>query len=434
MDIAQEQNICHLFSWFDSKLNAALSRSLAVFFENKFDCLTQSLTTNLSVRNDFVSKGEIYFTSELSICEHQNAFIRLSSEFVRILFHETFGSNSPIFKLQDLSELEIKILNAYCEFLNESLKEFIIPHEKIPKENLKNKGMYNTTFLIAKNKEKIGKIVISLPQNCLMTEKVKLRNNFSINDFLETTTCVNILAGTSRLALNDLKNMFPGDIILLENSNINCMEIKTGKIKQSFKVSPEPSLMIELDEDEHELGADMTDNQNIWDDIQIEVGAEFDKVKMTLGDLKQISKGLVIDLGPIFDNKISLLVENKVVAKGELVIINDKYGVKIDEVFSSNPEPAPQPQVQPKQAAPQPAKPQAAKPQPAKPQPAVNPAKKPGTPVRPQPAVNPAAQKVPPKAAARPAPNPKQVNKMAQATAKEATGDVEEFDYSDFEN
>ncbi len=50
--------------------------------------------------------------------------------------------------------------------------------------------------------------------------------------------------------------------------------------------------MLELDEDEHELGADMSDNQNIWDDIQIEVGAEFDKVKMSLGDLKQISKRL----------------------------------------------------------------------------------------------------------------------------------------------
>ncbi len=365
------------------------------------------------MRDDFASKGEIYFTSELPIHSHQKAYVRLSSEFVRILFHETFGSNSPVFKLQNLSELEIKILNSYCEFLNESIKAFIVPHDKIPKENLKNKGMYNTTFLIAKNKEKIGKVVISLPQNCLMTAPVERKNNFALEDFLETSTSVNILAGTSRLALNDLKNLTPGDIILLEHSNINKMEIRTGKIKQGFKVNPEPSLMLELDEDEHELGADMTDNQNIWDDIQIEVGAEFDKVKMTLGDLKQISKGLVIDLGPILDNKISLFVENKIVAKGELVIINDKYGVKIDEVYSSNPEPAPQPQVQENQAASQ-AKPQGA------------PAKKP--------AQN-AAQNNPQKAQGKPAPqaNPKQVQKMAQASA-EAAGDVEEFDYSDFEN
>ena len=258
----------------------------------------------------------------------------------------------------------------------------------------------------------MGKVVISVPQNCLMTAPIVRSRNFSLDDFLETTTSVNILAGTSKLALNDLKNLSAGDIILLENSNVNYMEIKTNSIRQGFKVNPEPSLMLELDEDEHELGADMTDNQNIWDDIQIEVGAEFDKVKMTLGDLKQISKGLVIDLGPIFDNKISLLVENKVVAKGELVIINDKYGVKIDEVYSSQQEAASGPQIQVNQASQPKAQPQQA-------------AKKPAPNQVQKPQANPAPQ---------PAPNPNQVNKMAQGTVNEATGDVEEFDYSDFEN
>lgn len=412
-----DNDICFLFGWFDSQLKTLLSKSLTAFWENKFDIITQSLTTNVSVRNDFASKGEIYFTAELSVCTHQNAYIRLSSEFVRVLFHETFGSISPIFKLQDLSELEIKILNSYCEFLNEGLKTFIIPHDKIPKESLKNKGMYNTTFLIAKDKEITGKIVISVPQNCIMAAPIQRKRNFSMDDFLETTTYVNILAGTSRLALNDLKSLYPGDIILLENSNVNHMEIKTGKIKQGFKVNPEPSLMLELDEDEHELGVDMTDNQNIWDDIQIEVGAEFDKVKMTLGDLKQISKGLVIDLGAIFDNKISLLVENKVVAKGELVIINDKYGVKIDEVYSSN-------SAEPAQQAQQQAKPQ------AKPQQTPSPQAKKPTPAPQQKPAQPKAQKPQAKPATQTSPNPAQVNKMAQATA----GDVEEFDYSDFEN
>jgi len=411
-----DNDICFLFGWFDSRLRSMLGQSLLAFFESKFDITSQSLTTNLSVRDDFASKGEIYFTSELSVCLNQNAYIRLSSEFVRILFHETFGSISPVFKLQNLSELEIKILNSYCEFLNEGLKTLVVPHDKIPKDRLKNKGMYNSTFLISRNKEKIGKIVISMPQNCLMAAPIQRKQNFSMNDFLETTTFVNILAGTSRIALNDLKNLYPGDIILLENSNINYMEIKTESIRQGFKVNPEPSLMLELDEDEHELGADMTDNKNIWDDIQIEVGAEFDKVKMTLGDLKQISQGLVIDLGPIFDNKISLLVENKVVAKGELVIINDKYGVKIDEVYSSQTNPAPAKQAPQQKQAPK---------QAPQPQQAQKPA-----PAQKQPQQAPQAQKPQQKPAGQAVPNPKQVNKMAQATA----GDVEEFDYSDFEN
>jgi len=394
-----ENDLCFLFGWFDTQLKSAVLKATEAFWENKFDIKTQSLTTNLSVKNDLTSKGEIYFTTELPVSPTQNVFIRLSSDFIRVLFHDTFGSNSPMFKLQDLSELEIKILNSFCDLINEEIKNFIIPHEKIPKKELKNKGVYNTAFLISKD-EKAGKIVISMPQNCIAAEKIQREENFSYEDFLSAQTFVNISAGTSRISLNDLKNLYPGDILLLENSNVNLMEIKTDKIRKSFKVNPEPALMLELDDDEQELGADMSDNQNIWDDIQIEVGAEFDKVKMTLGDLKQISKGLVIDLGPVFNNKISLLVENKVVARGELVILNDKYGVKVDEIVSTGPKEA--------SAAPQPAAQQTVQPEAQKP-------------------AQPKAQQA----------NPELVNKMAQASAHEtaaAQGEVEEFDYSDFEN
>ncbi len=401
-----EFDLCFLFGWFDEQLRNAVLKACEAFWENKFDIKTQSLTTNLSVKNDLTSKGEIYFTTELPVTPVQNAFIRLSSDFIRVVLHDTLGSSSPIFKLQELSELEIKILNAFCDLIYEEIKNFIIPHEKIPKKELKNKGVYNVAFLISKE-GKTGKIVVSVPQNCIGAQKIQTEENFSYEDFLSAQTFVNISAGTSRISLNDLKNLYPGDILLLENSNVNLMEIKTDTLRKSFKVNPEPALMLELDEDEHELGADMSDNQNIWDDIQIEVGAEFDKVKMTLGDLKQISKGLVIDLGPVFNNKISLLVENKVVARGELVILNDKYGVKVDEIISAGQSSGQREEAAQNQAPAQ---------QPAKPQPSK--AQQQGQP-------QPQAQQA----------NPELVNKMAQATAEGAAqGEVEEFDYSDFEN
>ena len=56
---------------------------------------------------------------------------------------------------------------------------------------------------------------------------------------------------------------------------------------------------------------------------------------MTLGELKQISEGLVIDVGSVYENKIKLRVENQIVATGELVILNDRYGVRIEEVKKS---------------------------------------------------------------------------------------------------
>ena len=73
-------------------------------------------------------------------------------------------------------------------------------------------------------------------------------------------------------------------------------------------------------------------NTNLWDSIQVDMSAEFDKVKLTLGELKSIEEGLIVDLCSVYDNKISLKVGGKLVADGELVIINDRFGVRIESV------------------------------------------------------------------------------------------------------
>ena len=79
--------------------------------------------------------------------------------------------------------------------------------------------------------------------------------------------------------------------------------------------------------------------ENLWDSIQVEMGAEFDKVKISLGELKNIEQGLVVDIGSVYQNNITLKVEEKTIAIGELVIVNDRYGVKINKIFA---EPKPQ--------------------------------------------------------------------------------------------
>ena len=43
---------------------------------------------------------------------------------------------------------------------------------------------------------------------------------------------------------------------------------------------------------------------------------------------------MVVDLVSIYNNRVTLTVEDKPIASGELVIVNDKYGVKITEVHA----------------------------------------------------------------------------------------------------
>ena len=47
-------------------------------------------------------------------------------------------------------------------------------------------------------------------------------------------------------------------------------------------------------------------------------------------------EGLVVDISSVYNNTVSLKVGDKLIAKGELVIINDRYGVKISNVTADD--------------------------------------------------------------------------------------------------
>ena len=125
-----------------------------------------------------------------------------------------------------------------------------------------------------------------------------------------------------------------GDIVLFENSNSSEMILSCENIVQKFKIKPNINIIEPYDM----AGGNEMDNTNtnLWDSIQVDMSAEFDKVKVTLGELKNIEEGLIVDLCSVYDNKVSLKVGGKTVAVGDLVIINDRFGVRIENV--SNPE------------------------------------------------------------------------------------------------
>lgn len=323
------------YSWFEAEFLPKIRDSLMNFWESNFYVKLFSITNFDTIKKDKLSIGETYFTKQIPINAHQNATFRMSSEFIRITLHSILGSTSPKFQLASLSELEVKILNSFLNFLCKNISSSFLHYDEIPKYALKSKEEYNLTFFIKKEDEKATKFAITLPKNILVPNLLspnadaqnELPDNFSTN--------VKVRAGKTKIALSELKMLSLGDIVLLDNSNINKMYIKSASLLHEFKINPDPGLIIELDEDEHDIGGASMANKNMWDDIQIEVSAEFEKVKMTLGELKQIANGMVIDLADAFSGKISLVVEDRVVAKGDLVIINDRYGVRLNEVAPS---------------------------------------------------------------------------------------------------
>ena len=194
-----------------------------------------------------------------------------------------------------------------------------------------NEIIHLTYFVKSEISDNAAKFIISIPKDILTPQNIEQTEpRFEDSFFSSSLVDVDLILGKTTFPVADIKKLDIGDIVVFENSKSSEMTLVCENIIQKFEVKPNINIV-----EPYENGAGGDDNMsdtNLWDSIQVEMQAEFDKVKITLGDLKSIEEGLIVDLCSVYDNKVSLKVGGKIVAEGDLVIINDRFGVKIDKV------------------------------------------------------------------------------------------------------
>jgi len=55
---------------------------------------------------------------------------------------------------------------------------------------------------------------------------------------------------------------------------------------------------------------------------------------MLIRDLLQLGQGSVIELDKIAGEPMEILVNNRLVARGEVVVVNEKFGVRLTDIIS----------------------------------------------------------------------------------------------------
>ncbi len=363
-----------------------VKKTINEFFQKDINLRFMSVTGGENI----LFYGDEYFVNKIPVTKMSDIKIKISAGAIGALLDNALGVKETPFTLEGLTNIEAMLIKSLTVEIYENIQEFLDKTE-INKKVIDSSKEYDLTFFISLNSQHSGKIIISIPDYMLVGfEKEQKKGIYNIEHLNKVKVNVSVSPGSSKIALNDIKTIEEGDIILLEESNINEMSVLWKGEKVRFRINPNPSLIISIDKNlggNHMEDETSSKSQNMWDSILVDTVAEFDNVKLTLGELKQISEGLVIDVGSVYDNKIKLRVENQIVATGELVILNDRYGVRIDNVIRNK-------ETKPAQAEKKPMNKQ----------------------------VNPQAPKKP---VPGKAPQPKNANKDANGN--------ENFDYSDFE-
>jgi flagellar motor switch protein FliN/FliY len=69
-------------------------------------------------------------------------------------------------------------------------------------------------------------------------------------------------------------------------------------------------------------------------DIPLEVSVELGRAKILISDLLQLGQGSVIELTKLAGEPLEILINQKLVARGEVVVINEKFGVRLTDIIS----------------------------------------------------------------------------------------------------
>lgn len=69
-------------------------------------------------------------------------------------------------------------------------------------------------------------------------------------------------------------------------------------------------------------------------DVPMKVTVELGRTRMPVKELLQLTQGSVIELNTMAGDHLEVFVNNKLIAKGEVVVVNDRFGVRISEILS----------------------------------------------------------------------------------------------------
>jgi len=96
---------------------------------------------------------------------------------------------------------------------------------------------------------------------------------------------------------------------------------------------PEPAHIFEPLTPEANGGAAPT-NLDLILDIPVNLTVELGRTKIAIRNLLQLAQGSVVELDGLAGEPMNVLVNGCLIAQGEVVVVNDKFGIRLTDIIS----------------------------------------------------------------------------------------------------
>ncbi|MCF6149317.1 MAG: flagellar motor switch protein FliN [Candidatus Kuenenia sp.] len=89
------------------------------------------------------------------------------------------------------------------------------------------------------------------------------------------------------------------------------------------------------DEMDDYKGNEGTPNLDLILDVTVPISVELGRANMLVKDILALSQGSIVELEKVAGTPVDLLVRGKLLARGEVVVVEDRFGLKITSICGS---------------------------------------------------------------------------------------------------
>ena len=98
--------------------------------------------------------------------------------------------------------------------------------------------------------------------------------------------------------------------------------------------SETPKMPLPEMQDDSKPAAAFNPNLDVILDIPVTISMEVGNTSITIRNLLQLNQGSVIELDRLAGEPLNVLVNGTLIAHGEVVVVNDRFGIRMTDVIS----------------------------------------------------------------------------------------------------
>ena len=124
----------------------------------------------------------------------------------------------------------------------------------------------------------------------------------------------------------------------LENAQASIDELlKQAQFEDPSSLATDPtanSSPFDLPAFQQAMAAAQTSNIDLLRDVELNVKIELGRSRMLVEDVLKLAEGSVVELDKLAGDPVDVFVNDRLVARGEVLVLNDNFCVRVNEIMA----------------------------------------------------------------------------------------------------